>query len=103
MTCNTTIQSKRSLSAKFAAGLALTAFLALGTFVPSASADQSGWDHRGDRQGWGQRGDCEYYNDCRHWHRTPPVVYGSPYYYPPPVVYGPGFGLSLPGLNLNIR
>jgi hypothetical protein len=39
------------------------------------------------------------------------VVYGSPYgggyygspYYAPPVVYGPGIGISLPGVNIGIR
>jgi hypothetical protein len=42
--------------------------------------------------------------------RPPPVVYGSPYdglcygspYNPPPVVHGPGIGIGLPGVNINI-
>jgi hypothetical protein len=97
---------KRRLSAKLAAGFALSAFLALGTFVASAHADghpgprDRGHDSRYDRDdhrdhgrsGWGGG----YY-------RAPPVVYGSPYYAPPPVVYGPTIGVYIPGINIGIH
>ena len=92
--------SKRSLSAKLAAGLAISALLAVGTLAAPANA----------------RAYYHYYNGG--YYRAPPLVYGSPYrggyygspyyggspyYYPPPVVYGPGIGISLPFINLNIR
>ncbi len=34
---------------------------------------------------------------------APPIVYGYPGYYPPPVVYGPGVGIVLPSIGINIR
>ena len=88
--------SKRRLSAKLAAGIALSAFLALGTFVASASAqphrdDRRGWDHRDDR---GRGGG--YYP-------APPVVYGGPVYSAPPVVDGPAVGIYLPGVSIGIQ
>jgi hypothetical protein len=94
------ITSKRRLSAKLAAGFAISAMLALGT--SAAPADARPYHH--------------YYNGG--YYRAPPVVYGSryrssyygspyyngsPYYYAPPVIYGPGIGISLPFVNLNIR
>jgi hypothetical protein len=97
-------KSKRPLSAKLVAGLAISAFVLLGTYAASASAqerrdDRRGEDHRGgDRErggDWGGGGD--YYS-------APPVVYGSPYAYPPPpVVYGPAIGITLPGINIGIQ
>ena len=92
--------SKRRLSAKLAAGLAIAAILALGTFAGSASADDNWRGHRGYNHHW----NGGYY-------RAPPVVYGSPYgssyygspYYAPPLIYGPGIGISLPGVGINIR
>jgi hypothetical protein len=93
--------AKRRLSAKLAAGIAISALLALGTFAAPANAE---WDdyHRGYNHNW----NGGYYN-------APPVVYGSsygssyygtsPYYYPPPVVYGPNVGISLPFVNIGIR
>jgi len=103
MTCIIDTGSKRHLSARLAAGLALSAFLALGTFVASASAqphrddhrggDHRGWDHRGDGPGWHGGG---YYP-------APPVIYGGPAYYPPPVVYGPAVGIYLPGVAIGIQ
>jgi hypothetical protein len=92
--------SKRRLSAKLAAGLAIAAILAVGTFSGSANAR----DYRG-----------HYYNGG--YYRSPPVVYGSsygngyygngyygsPYYYPPPVVYGPSIGINLGGIGIGIR
>jgi hypothetical protein len=94
--------SKPRLSAKLAAGLAISALLALGSFTVPASA----------------RAHNHYYNGG--YYRAPPVVYGSryrngyygspyyggsPYYYAPPLVYGPHIGISLPfiGLGINIR
>jgi hypothetical protein len=94
--------SKRRLSAKLAAGLAMTALLALGTFAGSANAEvRRVVVHRAYRHPAWHPG---YY-------RAPPVVYGSPYrggyygrpYYAPPVVYGPGVGIALPGLSIGIR
>ena len=90
---------KRRRSATLAAGLAISAMLAVGTFAAPASADWDGY-HRGHHHNW----NGGYY-------RAPPVVYGSPYgtsyygspYYYPPVVYAPGIGISLPGINIGIR
>ena len=87
--------AKRRLSARLAAGIAISAILALGTFAGSANAYEYYHHH--------------YYNGG--YYRAPPVVYGSPYrgayygspYYAPPVVYGPGIGISLPGINIGIR
>jgi hypothetical protein len=88
--------AKRRLSARLAAGIAISAILALGTFAGSANARED-YHHHG------------YYNGG--YYRAPPVVYGSPYggayygspYGAPPVVYGPGVGVSLPGVNIGIR
>jgi len=102
MTCIVDTKSKRHLPAKLAVGLAISAFLVLGTFVTSASAqERRGGDRGGDRGYGGWSGG--YY-------AAPPVVYGSPYYYPPapyyyppPVVYGPSVGIALPGINIGIH
>jgi len=89
--------SRRRPSATLAAGLAISAILAVGTFAAPANAR----DHDGGyRHGW----NGGYY-------AAPPVVYGSTYgggyygspYYAPPVVYGPGVGINLPGINIGIR
>jgi hypothetical protein len=100
MTCIINTPSKRRLSAKLAAGVVISAILALGTFAAPASAESNG-HHRRHHHNW----NGGYY-------RAPPVVYGSSYrssyygyppaYYPP-VVYGPSFGISLPGINIGIR
>ena len=100
-TINTT--SRRRLSARLAAGIAIAAILALGTFATPANAEWG--DHNHGYHNW----NGGYYN-------APPVVYGSPYgspygssyygyspYYAPPLVYGPGVGISLPGINIGIR
>jgi hypothetical protein len=103
MTCITKTQPKRRLSAKLAAGLAISAFLVLGTFVTSASAQ----GHRGDHRGGGEhrggpRGRAHWGGG--YYPAPPPVVYGSPYYYPPPpVVYGPALGIAMLGLTIGIR
>lgn len=99
--------SKRHLSAKRGAGIAVCAILALATFAGTASArDRDDGDRRGggdrDRGGWGGG----YYGG-------PAVVYGSSYgygygyygapYYAPPVVYAPEVGISVPGVSIGIR
>jgi|SRR5579863_1777554 len=97
-------KSKRRLSAKFGAALAISAMLALGSFAPSASAEERHRDRDRDY-------DHNWNHDSEHnwnggYYRAPPVVYGSPYgssyygspYYAPPVVYGPGIGF-----DINIR
>ena len=95
MTGTINASSKRRLSAKLAAGFAIGAILALGSFVGSADAQY--YRHYG-----------HYYNGG--YYRAPPVVYGSPYYgnyygnpyYAPPVVYGPGIGINLGGIGIGI-
>jgi hypothetical protein len=90
--------SKRRLSAKLLAGVAISAILALGAFAAPANAD---WDGNHGR----------YHNWNGGYYYAPPVVYGSPYgggyygspYYAPPVVYGPNIGISLPGIGIGIR
>ena len=82
----------------FATALVIVSLLMLGTFVATAKADDHhdrnrGGESHGYRHGWGGGG---YYP-------APPVVYGYPGYYPPPVVYGPGVGIVLPGIGINIR
>src|SRR5229473_3072836 len=94
---DTTPKPRRSvkLATKLAAGIAISAMLALGTFAAPAHAEWDG-DYRNHQHNW----NGGYY-------RAPPVVYGSPYhssyygspYYYPPVVYGPGFGINLPGIR----
>ncbi len=108
MICADDIKLQRYLPARFAAGLAISTFLALGALVPSVSAQERGdhqnWSERGNQQGWDHRGGWRHDDwEQRHYHRVPPVVYGSPYYYPPPVFYGPTFGLNLPGLSVHVR
>jgi hypothetical protein len=89
------VQSKRRLPAKVAAGLAISAFFALGTFAMAASAEEYRDGHRDYRDD--RRGDCCWTGG---YYSAPPVVY-APYYAPPPVVYGPG--VYLPGINIHIR
>ncbi len=92
-------KSKHRLTAKLAAGFAIAATFALGTVATPAHAEWNGY-HRD----YGRNGTNGYY-------RAPPVIYGSQYrssyygrpYYYPPVVYGPGIGISLPGINIGIR
>jgi hypothetical protein len=100
ITDNTSKRPPAMLSPKYAAGIAIAALLALGSFAAPANAERDG-DNRGENHNW----NGGYYN-------APPVVYGSPYgssyygyspYYAPPVVYGPGVGVSLPGINIGIR
>jgi hypothetical protein len=99
-------KSKRNLPAMFAAGLAISAFLALGTFVTPASAEEHHGGHGGGHayHGGGHRGG--YGGGYGGWgggyYGAPPVVYGDPYYDSPPVVYGPGIGVALPGIGVSI-
>jgi len=98
MTHTIVTTSTRRLSAKLAAGLVISALLALGTFAAPANAE---W--RGDSR--------EHHNWGGGYYRAPPVVYGSSYgpsyygapYYAPPVVYGPGIGINLGGVGIGIR
>jgi len=97
-------KSKRHLSAKLGAGLAISAFLVLGTLVASASAEEHGGGghpsgYRGGHGGGYGRGYGG--GGGRYYYRAPPVVYGSPYYYPPPVIY-PGIGITLPGVSIGV-
>jgi len=99
MTCTIDSKSKRRLPAKLAAGLAISAFLVLGTLVASASAAERRDDHRREAYHGGGYGGAYY--------APPPVVYatpyyGTPYYAPPPVVYGPAIGVNLPGVSIGI-
>jgi hypothetical protein len=108
MTCTIGTKSTRHLSAKLAAGLAISAFLLLGTFVAPARADNN---HHGDWQHNNERG---YSNWGGSYYVSPPVYYGpqyyspppnyyAPSYYPPPVVYAPGIGISVPGISIGIQ
>jgi hypothetical protein len=102
MTCLNATKSKRRLSAKLAAGLVVSAVIALGPFAAPADAGDRNGHHRGHKHSW----NGGYY-------RAPPVVYGSsygsssyygtPYNYYPPVVYGPSIGIGLPGISIGIR
>ncbi len=101
------IKSKRRLSAKLAAELAIFAVLGLGAFAVPANAQPI----PPDAQPYGY--DREYRNTGNGgYYATPPVVYGSPYgpsyygspnYSSPPVVYGPGLVISVPFVNIGIQ
>ena len=104
--------SKRRLSGKIAAGVAISVILAFSTFAGPASARWADRDdHRGDQR-HDQRD--EYRGDDYRgggwtggYYAPPPVVYAAPVggygYYPPPVVYGPSIGITLPGVSIGIR
>jgi hypothetical protein len=102
MTWNIDTTSKRRRSVTLAAGLAISALLAVGTFAAPANAERDG-DRDGNRE--------HHHNWNGGYYNAPPVVYGSRYgssyygssYYAPPVIYGPGVGISLPGVNIGIR
>jgi hypothetical protein len=97
MTCIIDTNSKRHLSTKLAAGLAISALLVLGTSLAPASAQ----DHRDDHHGGDRHGD--WHGGRGGGYAPPPVVYGTPYYAPPPVVYGPAVGVYLPGVSIGIQ
>ena len=107
MTWNTDTNSKRRLSARLAAGIAISAVLALGTFAAPANAQ-----HNNPYNNWnGGNYNGGYYNGG--YYNAPPVVYGSyygssyygnsPYYSQPPVVYGPNIGINVPFVSIGIR
>jgi hypothetical protein len=92
MTCIIATTSKRSLSAKLAAGLAIAAILTVGTFSgPADARDSRDYNRHGYNGGY---------------YRAPPVVYGSrynngyygSYYHAPPVVF-----LNLGNIGIGIR
>jgi len=97
MTC---INSKHALTTKLAAGLAISAFVVLGTFAVSANAQPRPDQHRDDHR---YRGHDNWDRGHGGYYAAPPVVYGGPYYAPPPVVYGPAVGVYLPGITIGIR
>lgn len=99
--------SKRHLPAKLAAGLALSAFLMLGTFVIPASAEQqAGQDNTSMRnrdrsnrvlrqsQERSERDQRYYGGDDRGYYYGSRSYYGTPYA-PPPVDFGPGININL--------
>jgi len=92
MTWSTNTKSKH-LSVKLTAGFAIATIFAIGAFAGSASAEWRGGDHRG--------GDHRGYSGG--YYPAPPVAYYGTPYYAPPVVYGPGIGVSLPGINIGVR
>lgn len=108
MTCIMDIKSKRHLSAHFAAGLTMSVFLVLGTFVASASAEAHPGDHRdvhrgGDHRGVASASTGEHHGDHRGGdYRGDRGHAGGDgaYYRAPPVVYGPGIGINLPGISI---
>jgi len=75
----------------FASGLVLSALLALGTVAVPASARDGDRDYRGNDHRDDHRGNQGWNNG----YQAPPVVYGTPDYYPPPVVYGSGIGINI--------
>jgi hypothetical protein len=102
-------RSKRRLVAKLVVGLAISAFLLHGTFVPPASANGNQSDHHWNKNNY-NRGNGSWGGN---YYVGPPVVYGTPYhglqYYgspadvPPPVIYSPGIGINLPGVSIGVQ
>ena len=86
--------------ARPATGLAILSLIMVGMFATSAFAEERHDAHRPPEHRQERHGD--WGND-----RAPPIVYGDPGYYrpyyAPPVVYGPGIGIVLPGIGINIR
>jgi len=106
MTRTIDTKSKRRLSAKLAAGLAISAFLLLGTFVAPASAGGNNNDHHWNNNNYNNNN--RGYGWGGGYYAPPPVVYGTPYYAPqyygpPPVVYAPGIGVNLPGISIGVQ
>jgi hypothetical protein len=93
-------KSTRLRPARLAAGVALSALLALGTFgAPAGAQPRHDDQHRNDR-GFARHDDRGFHGDGYY---PPPVVYGGPVYAPPPVVYGPAVGIYLPGVTIGIQ
>jgi hypothetical protein len=82
-----------------AALLCLSVALGFGTLATAARADDR---HRDDRHD-DRRDDHRDVRGGPGYYAPPPVVYGGPGYPPPPVVYGPGVGINLPGVSINLR
>jgi len=80
-------------AARFVAGIAVSAIIALGI---TAGTAQARWERHDEHGGGGY-----HHGWSGGYYPAPPVVYGNPYsygYYPPP-----GVGISLPGVNIGIR
>src|SRR5258708_4380957 len=97
---------KRRSTAMLAAGLFISAGLSVGAFVAQASADEFPNGVRllqpYDSQGRPDKGGIIYFV------APPPLAYATPYTgtpsaYPPPRFYGPGIGLSLPGVSIRFQ
>ncbi len=86
MTRMTMTQPTRRTAARVLTGAVLAATFALGAFAGPASAQDRRYEHRNYRN--------YHHNWNGGYYRSPPVIYGSPGYYPPPVVYGPGIGFN---------
>jgi len=88
-----TIQTKRALWGRVAAGCLLVAGLAIATVLPAyADDDDYGWrghKHKHHRQHY--YGGEYYYYQPPVYYQPPPVYYQPPpvYYQPPPVYYQP--------------
>ena len=104
MTCQPKPERRRS-AAMLAAGVFVSAFLSLGPFVPETNADEfpngvrlwQPYDNRGPDKG-----------GVLYFVAPPPLAYTTPYTgtassYPPPRFYGPGIGLSLPGISIGVQ
>jgi hypothetical protein len=98
-------RSKGRRAATYAAGLAISSLLSLGTFVPSASADEyqtdiHSWD-RNDDLGNSRWGGIHYVVPAPADYSAP--FTGTPSSYPLRVFHGPGVAISLPGINIGIQ
>ena len=96
----------RRSTAMLAAGLLISAGLSFGAFVAQARADEFPNGVRlvqpYDSQGRPDKGGIIYFV------APPPLAYATPYTgtpsaYPPPRFYGPGIGLSLPGVSIGVQ
>ncbi len=91
---------------KLGTGLTIATVLIFGAFVGPAQARWGDRDHRPPPRHENHPGYRHDWNGG--YYRAPPVVYEGRYndgygYYPPPVVYGPGIGITLPGINIGIH
>ena len=102
MTC-TKVKSKRRLSAKFAAGLAVSAFLLLGMHVaPARAENDNGRNWAGSTGAYGQYyGQPSYGYGQQQYYRQPAYGYGQPYY--GQRSYSPGVGIYVPGIGIRIQ
>jgi hypothetical protein len=104
MTCHPEPERRRS-AAMLAAGAFVSALLSFGALAAPAHADEfpngvrlwQPYDNRGP-----DKGGVIYFV------APPPLAYATPYTgtpssYPPPRFYGPGLGLSLPGISIGVQ